>query len=221
MVDRVRITTSSGRVHVVGEARDDVEVSGAKSSVSGPETVVTGASKPILVRVPAGTDVVVGSASGNVTLDGALGAVSVTTASAGVEAEEVASIDARTASGKLQVGVSHGSVRLNTKSAKVVVGRAEGEVHVAAVSSKVEIGEARDAVTVRTVSGTVEVLLTGSAPSSFETVSGKINVRVPAGVRPDVQLRTVSGKQRVECETGDDIVIVARTVSGKITVASP
>ena len=73
MVDRVRITAGSGRVQVIGESRDGVDVSGAETSGSDTELEVRGKSKDVTVRVPTGTDVIVGSSSGDVELTGALG----------------------------------------------------------------------------------------------------------------------------------------------------
>lgn len=220
MVERVRITVGSGRVRVIGESRDGVTVDGGETSGSGTEMEVRAGSDNITVHVPTGTEVVIGSGSGDVVLAGSLGAVSVTTASGDVEAEEVASIDARTASGKLTVETSHGSVRLKTKSARVRVGRADGAVWIAAVSGQVKIGEAGDAVSIKTVSGNIEALITGRAPVNVEAISARIRIRVRDGVRPDVQLRTMSGKKRIECATGDDFVLTARTISGNITVTT-
>lgn len=220
MVERVRVTVGSGRVRVIGESRDDVAAEGAQLSGSGAEILVRGGSDSVTVRVPTGTDVVVGSGSGNVTFTGLLGAVSVTTGSADVEAEDVASIDARTSSGKLTVDASRGSVRLRTKSARVRVGRADGDVHIGSVSSKIQIREARDSVSIKTVSGDIDVVVTGTGAVGVESISGKITVHVPDGTRPDVQLRTMSGKKRVRCPTGDAFVITGRSISGDITVTS-
>jgi DUF4097 and DUF4098 domain-containing protein YvlB len=221
MVDRVRITATSGDVRVTAEPRDDVVVTGGETTGSGSEVVVKGDSDDVDVRVPVGIDLIVGNRSGDVTLDGSLGTVSVTTSSGDVEAEDVASIDARTLSGKLRVKASRGSVRLKTKSARVRVGRADGALHVAAGSSRIEIGEARSEVTVKTISGDIEVLLAGRAPVTAETLSGKIKLRVADELRPQVRLRTTSGKKRIECATGDDFVLTARSMSGNITVTGP
>ncbi len=220
MVERVRITVGSGRVRVIGEPRHDVAVDGAESSGSEAELAVRGGSDDVTVRVPSGTEVIVGSGSGDVTLTGLLGAVSVTTGSADVEAEDVGSIDARTASGKLTVEESRGSVRLRTKSSRVRIGRAIGDVHVAAVSGKVDVGEARDSVSIKTVSGNVDVTVTGSGAIGIESVSGKIKIHVPERARPRVELRSMSGKRRVECATGDDFVISGRSISGNLTVTT-
>lgn len=219
MVDRLRIIAKSGRVEVTGESRDDVAVEGATATVATPELLVHGSSETVIVRAPEGTDVMVGSASGDVDLDGPLGAVSVTTGSADVRADEIASIDARTVSGRLDVGHSAGTVRLKATSANVHVGRADGDVRVATVSGDVDVAEAADGVSIKTVSGSIDVTVTGHGRVSAETVSGSIRIHVADGLRPDVRLRTISGKRRVECETGSDFELVARTISGNITVA--
>jgi DUF4097 and DUF4098 domain-containing protein YvlB len=220
MVERVRITVNSGTVRVIGEPRAGITVTGAQTSDADGETLVRGSSDRVVVHVPAGTDLRVGSASGDVTITGLLGAVSVTTSSADVEAEDVASIDARTNSGKLTVTESRGSVRLRTKSSRARVGRADGDVHIATVSGKVEVGDARDSVEIKTVSGNISVFAHGRGTIGVETVSGKIKVLVPSDAQPDVRLRSMSGKQKIECATGDEFVVAGRSVSGNITVTT-
>lgn len=221
MLERVRITVRSGRVRVTGEARDGVDVEGASVSGAEPELSLKGGSKKVVARIPETADLVVGSHSGNVTIDGSVGGVSVTTSSADVEAEEVQSIDARTSSGGLRIGTSHGAVRLRSTSSTVRVNRVDGEVHVATVSGTVAIADARGPVTVKTVSGSIDVAVDGSAPVVVETVSGTIVVRVPDGARPDVKVRTISGNQHIEVETGADVSLTLRSVSGNVSVVGP
>jgi DUF4097 and DUF4098 domain-containing protein YvlB len=220
MAERVRVTVGSGKLLVIAEARDDVSVQSASESVAGDETVVRGGSKPVTIRVPKGTDVVAGTESGDVRLEGSLGAVSVTTASANVHADDVASIDARTHSGKLRVEVSHGPVRLRAESARVRVGRAEGEVRIATQSGRVDIEDATDSVSVRTVSGDIAVFVSGRAAAAFETVSGTVRVTLPAGVHPEVQHRSSTGKLKLGPDAGTDLVITARSVSGDLRVTT-
>src|SRR6202035_3549293 len=71
MGDAVRITSRSGRVRVIGEARSDVTADGVPVAGPGPREV-RGRSKKLEVRVPVGTDLVVGTASGDVELEGEL-----------------------------------------------------------------------------------------------------------------------------------------------------
>jgi DUF4097 and DUF4098 domain-containing protein YvlB len=221
MLERLRITVKSGAVRVVGEDRDDLVVEGAAATGQEPDLELHATSGEVTARLPTTTAIVLGSLSGNVQLEGRVGAVSVTTTSAGVRAEDVASIDARSMSGKLRIGTCRGDLRLKTKSSSVAVGRVDGEVLAASVSGKITIDDARGPVAVKTVSGTVEVTVDGSALVKMETISGKLRVRVPAGVRPDVRVQTVSGKTRIDVEQGDDVVLMLRTVSGSIEVKGP
>jgi DUF4097 and DUF4098 domain-containing protein YvlB len=218
VAERVRVTVNSGDVVVIGEPRDGIDVDGGRTEAAAGEIVVKGGSDDCTVRVPSGTDVVVGSNSGDVTLEGLLGAVSVTTVSASVAAEDVGSIDARTISGRLEVEESRGPVRLKTKSAPVHVGRAAGDVRVASLSGRVEVEEAQGSVSVKTVSAPVELHATGRAPVRAETVSGTITITVPTGTRPAVRQKSLSGKRRVDVAAGTDLEITTKSVSGSTTI---
>jgi DUF4097 and DUF4098 domain-containing protein YvlB len=220
MPDAVRITSRSGRVRVIGEARSDVVADGVSIVDHHGQREVRCGSKAIEVRVPVGTDLVVGTSSGAVELQGDLGHVGVTTVSGRVTVEQVSSIDARTKSGRVEVQTSAGAVRLKTGSSSIRIDQAAGEVWVASISGKVQIKEAQGLASVRTVSGNVELGLSGAGEALLETVSGTMRITVPAGVHPTARLTSVSGKQRVECETGDDVAITARSVSGDLLVTA-
>jgi DUF4097 and DUF4098 domain-containing protein YvlB len=215
---RVRITTGSGNVHVVGEARDDVDIDGATGHTTDDETRIDGGSESVTVRVPVGTAVFVGSASGDVILEGSLGTVGVTTDSGSVEAATVTSIDARTRSGKLTVQTCLGPVRMKSRSSRVRVGAVGGSAHISTTSGRIAIEEARGGVSATTVSGKIDVVVTGRDDVRVETVSGRIRISVPAGVKPAIRHRSVSGKRHIELQTGDDLTITARSVSGEVTV---
>jgi DUF4097 and DUF4098 domain-containing protein YvlB len=220
MAQQVRVIVTSARVRVVAEDRADVDAGDAASSGPLDDLTLLAGSGAVTVRVPIGTDVMVGSASGDVTLEGELGSVRATTASGDVDAADVASIDARSLSGKLRVGRSRGTVRLRTKSAGIHVSRAEGEVRAATVSGKVRVDGAAAGVTLKTVSGRIDAVLTAPHDATVETVSGRMTVHVPRAARPNVRVRTVSGKRRVDCETGTDLTVTGRSISGSITVTA-
>lgn len=216
---RVRITVGSGRVDVLAEARTDIDVDGATQvSFDGDETRIEGGSDACTVRVPDGTDVVLGSGSGDVRLAGRLGAVRVTTDSADIGIEDAASVDARSRSGKLEVERSRGTVRMRSHSASVRIGRAEGETRIASVSGLVRVDAAAARVSAKTVSGDIRVEVDGPGPVAAETVSGKIDVTLPAGARPDVHHRSMSGKLRLGLERGHDLDVTTRTISGDVSV---
>src|SRR4051794_22573660 len=91
---KLRVTVGSGKVRIVGEVRDAIEIKGATAETVGDETTVRGGSSAVKARVPQGTDIVVGTGSGDIVLEGDLGAVVATTESADIRAETVGSIDA-------------------------------------------------------------------------------------------------------------------------------
>lgn len=224
MVERVRITVGSGRVEVFAEPRDTIistapTTRGPAHTGSGSqEVVVHGDSDAFTVRVPTGTDVVIGSDSGDVELVGSFGAVSITTSSADVRVEEVASVDARSHSGRIGITRSHGAVRAGSQSATISIGRTDGDVRASSNSGRIQLDDARGTVAAKTVSGPIDITVTGAGPLRLETVSGSIAVAVPSGTKPRVQHRSVSGKLRVDAETGEDVDIAARSVSGDVKV---
>lgn len=220
MGEAVRITSASGRVRVIGEERPDVSAEGAPVANHFGAVEIRSRSKKIEVRVPVGTDLVVGTASGDVELAGELGHTRITTAAGDIQAEQVASIDARTKSGRVSVQRSAGDVRVKTTSSSIQVDQAGGEVRVSSVSGKVQVHDATGLASVRTVSGNVELAVDGTVGTLVETVSGTVRITVPAGVRPSVRLKTISGQRRVECDAGNDVEISARSVSGDLLVTA-
>jgi DUF4097 and DUF4098 domain-containing protein YvlB len=215
---KLRVTIGSGKVRIVGEVREAVEVKGATATALGADTIVQAGSRDVKARVPAGTDIVVGCRSGDIVLEGVLGAVVVTTSSGDIRAETVGSIDARTVSGDVRVKLSYGPARLRTESGKVRVGRVEGETRVATSSGTITIRDAAGAVTAQTTSGDIKAAVNGGEMVGVETLSGKITIKLPPGVRPEVQHRAGSGTTKVKVEEGTDLVISARTTSGNLVV---
>jgi DUF4097 and DUF4098 domain-containing protein YvlB len=216
----VRVTTASGRVTVVGEARDDivaVTTGGrreATPSGSGIEVAMTTSSDGVEIRCPSGTDVMVGSASGRVELLGDLGAVRVTTGSGSIVVESVTSADLRTQSAHIEVGSCLGACRLSNTSGRVDVHEA-ASVWIKGVSGTIDV--TADDVHVRTISGTVRAAA-GSA-AAIETVSGDVDITVPPGFRPRIRSGSI-GRIDVEVPQGDDGEIAVRSVSARIRVRS-
>jgi DUF4097 and DUF4098 domain-containing protein YvlB len=213
----VRVTSASGRVTITAEPRADIVASAGRDETRSSGVLdldLTTSSDRIDVRCPLGTEVVVGSASGRVTLAGELGAARINAGSGSIEVESVASADLRTQSGRIAVGRCAGSCRVMNKSGRVEIGQA-GEIHVESVSGRVEVSG--DDVHVRTVSGRVEIDMNRRA--AVDTVSGRIEVRVPAGFRPAV-LSQSHGRVHVDVPQGSDGEISVRTVSGAVRVRS-
>jgi DUF4097 and DUF4098 domain-containing protein YvlB len=218
----LNITTRSGDIRVTA-------IDGAALSVVGGTVEYLDDGTAHIRRAPSadkievdcasGTDVTIGTDSGKVELVGRFGAVRVATMSGTIRAGEMARIDVRTKSGKVDIGTCSGECRVMTKSAAVHIGRAD-RATVSVVSGIVLMEQVRGAE-VKTVSGKVLLSLApNSERVSVHTVSGKVEVRVPAATRPSTRLRTISGKIRCDCPTGDDLEIAVASVSGAIRVSS-
>ena len=79
----------------------------------------------IRVTCPNGTDVTIGTISGNVSTEGALGAVRIATVSGKVRVADATRVDARTKSGSIEIEECTGECRVVSTSAKVRIGHAE------------------------------------------------------------------------------------------------
>jgi DUF4097 and DUF4098 domain-containing protein YvlB len=89
---------------------------------------------------------------------------------------------------------------------------------VAVVSGTVLL-ENVDGAEVKSISGKVLIAKDGHERVSVRTVSGKVEVRVPASVRPATRLRSVSGRITDACPAGDDCEIAVASISGAINVS--
>lgn len=220
--DSVHISTRSGDVRVLAEEGAELSVEGGTIERHDDGTIHVHrapTSSTIEVRCAAGTDVTVGTVSGKIELLGSLGAVRVASVSGKIRVVEATRVDVRTKSGKIDIGTCSDECRIMTKSASVHVGSA-GRAMVAAISGVVLL-ENVSAAEVKTVSGKVLLAVAPNAGRvSVHTVSGKVEVRVPAETRPATRLRSISGKIQCDCTTGDDGEIAVKSVSGAIRVSS-
>ncbi len=212
----VRITTTSGAIHVVAEP----ELTEVWSSVgpldAGLPAIIDGGASKVRVRVPEGTDLVVGSTSGRVTIEGRVGAVSAMSTSGRVSIEHAESIDVRTTSGRIDVKESTGSCRAVATSARVEVGRC-GDADVTSRSGRIVLKDANGRVHAHCTSGRIEIALGGAYDVDAETVSGRIVVSLPAEVSAGV---VTSPGAPTAPDDDHDCVVVARSVSGRVDVTN-
>lgn len=216
-MDSVRVSARSGRVSVVAEERDDVEVLGnASESREGRRTTIEAGSQRVQIRVPVGVDLVVGTASGRVEVEGPLGAVAVVTEAGRVTVEQAKSLDVRTRSGRVQVGTVDGCTRIRSTSGRVTVAKT-AEADVAAKSGRIQLLSVAGRTRAHCVSGRIDVRLDAAADVEAETVSGRITVRVPRRVRA----HSVTGALPPgPPPDGADCTIASRSVSGRVSVES-
>lgn len=222
----LRLNTSSGKVLVVAEERDDILVERGVSSPDDVErdatgrlrmTSARGGSADLELRCPAGTDLVAGTISGSVELRGRFGVVRVTTVSANVDADAADELDVRSISGSIRVELCAGGCLLRTKSGRTEVGKAR-DARVSTISGEISIDETTGTVRAQTVSGSIDIGTERDGDVAVQTMSGSVRVAVPDGVHPHTRLRSLSGRPRSECEEGSDCRIAVRSLSGKIEV---
>lgn len=211
----VRVSSGAQRVQVVVEERADIAVVGeARVQRDGDRTTVDQARGRLTVRVPAGTDVVIGTTSGRVDVEGAVGAASIVTESGRIEIDRAASVDARTASGRLQIGRVQGRCRVRNKSGRVEIGGCGG-ADVATESGRIRLTHVTGAVEAHCVSGRIDLQFDAPADVVAETVSGRISVRLPSGARP----HRIDHTDRSERPDDSDCTVRAASVSGRVEVS--
>jgi len=211
----VRISTGSGAVHVQAEA-DRTECWSNVDALDGSPMTIDGGSSKVEVRVPEGTDLVIGSTSGKVTVDGRVGAISVLTTSGRISIDHAASVDARSTSGRVEVVHADGECRVVSTSGKVQVDRC-GAADAASRSGRIVLADAHGPVRVNCTSGKIVVAVAGAHDVDAETVSGRIDVSYPVEVRP---LVASSAADLAAATPGHDCTVVARSGSGRVVVST-
>ena len=202
---RLRLHSASGKLHVIAEDRDDIEVDPPGRQLEfrddGRIAETKSKSSNLQVRVPTGMNVSVGTISGSVRLEGTFGSVKVSAVSGTVELDHaLGDIDIRSVSGSLTVKSVAGECCVNSKSGRISIGR---------------VGRMAKAAT---ISGKVDLTTDGSEDVEVKSISGHVSVRVAHGKFPRVRFRSLAGKLRCDCEQGDDFEVRAASVSGSVEI---
>jgi DUF4097 and DUF4098 domain-containing protein YvlB len=215
---RLRITRRSGKVRVIADDGAPVAVDGGRvePAADGSFEIHARGSAVLEVRCPTGSDLTVSTASGSIEVRGEVGSVKVTTKSGDLAIERAAEIDARGASGRVEVGACAGECHVVFVSGSVHIGEA-GRAVVATVSGNIE-ADAVDDAEVKTVSGNIALGARGGGRLAARTISGSVKIWVPDGDQPATRLKSVSGRVKCECGEGDHGEISAKTISGGISV---
>jgi DUF4097 and DUF4098 domain-containing protein YvlB len=221
----LHLQSRSGKVHVVAEPRDDVEVEGSRIDAREEDGGATlriraGHGTSLLrVRCPAGTDIAVGTHSGSIKMEGEFGKVSVTSMSGSIELDRADETDLRTMSGSVTVAACAGVCRMSSMSGKVIGGRLDS-AYAQSKSGSIHLEHVDGGVKARTVSGSIVVSAGGEGPIAVKTVSGSVRIELPHGTEPRVHFRT-HGRKRCGFPDGDDVLVEAMSLSGSIEVVPP
>ncbi|WP_150239955.1 DUF4097 family beta strand repeat-containing protein [Nocardiopsis quinghaiensis] len=192
------------------------------------------------VAVPAGTEVIVETISGEISAEGVDGFLGLSSTSGEVEVSgNSGDVTVETTSGEIDVSGVEGSLAAETTSGKITAEGTGERLEARSTSGRVDVSgfDARTVVAestsggldvgggfteaqASTVSGSIEVTTDEAFDLlSLESTSGGIDVRVPEGTY-DVTGESMSGSREVEVGTSPeaDSRIEADTVSGSLTV---
>jgi hypothetical protein len=219
----LRLQSRSGKVHVIAEPRDDVLAETDKLEAfvedEGRTLLVRssrGGSKPLVVRCPVDTDVVIGTQSGSVKMEGKFGDVHVTTMSGGIDVDDVEEADLRSMSGSLTLGTCRGRCRLNAVSGSITGGHIDS-VYANSVSGSIKLAKVEGDVRAKTVSGSIDMAASGDGAIAVKTVSGRVRIALPPDTEPQTFFKT-KGSVRCDFAPGADCRIEAASLSGSIDV---
>lgn len=206
----MRIAAGSNRVTVVAAAGTPFAAKGKAAIVhDGAQVTVDQVRSALTVTVPEGAEVVIGTSSGRVECRGRLGALAVTTTSGRVDVDSAAAVDVRSSSGMVHVGTVAGTCRVHAVSGQVRVESA-GDADVSTKSGRIALIDVHGPVSVHSVSGHVAVAMRRAADVHAETVSGRIELRMP---RTD-SLPGVGG----EAPSQRAPVVSTRSTTGRVVV---
>ena len=182
---RLRITRRSGKVRVLAEPGAALSVDGGSYAESEDGTVEIRAhgGATLEVRCAAGSDLTISTSSGKVDVRGDAGSVKVITKSGDVKIERATAVNARGASGRVEVGATD-DAEVKTVSGKVTLG-ARGGGQLAA----------------RSISGSVDISVPdGSRPETrLKAVSGRVRCDCEPGHDGEIRAKSVSGSISVTC----------------------
>ena len=138
--------------------------------------------------------------------------------SARISIDAAERVDARSVSGRVQVGQCTGEVRIDAISGRAEVGSA-GAVFDSTASGRISVDEVRGKVRARAISGRISITITETPLDvKAESVSGRITLTAPASATPLQTLSTKRGSVASELDQGDDGELFARTHSGSVRV---
>ena len=179
----------------------------------------------VRILCPHESDLALRSSSADLAVRGALGAVEVKSASGDVSLEDVASLDAATASGDTEVRDVAGVLTVKTASGDVSVRRCAGLLSANLVSGDLSVAEAGAGFSVNTVSGDVDVRAAGGGDMRVQAVSGDVRIGVKPGEQLYIDASSVSGTMSSELDledasasAGPVVELRARTVSGDVQI---
>jgi DUF4097 and DUF4098 domain-containing protein YvlB len=167
---RLTIVARSGAILVRSGPGSNVDAHGASVRREPDGSVrIDSPSRNLEVTCPDGTDVILGTASGKVRMEGRFGDVRVTSASGSVEIEAAATVDVRLRSGSVSVESCTGDCHVVSTSGRIEIDRA-GRIDIGGKSGSITVRSAAGGC-IRTTSGHIVVGLARAADLEVRAVS--------------------------------------------------
>jgi hypothetical protein len=232
-------TTTEIELDALGNG-DDAQrvVDGARIELRGDHVVVSVPKRGFLnflrdldlqlqIRAPHGAHIRSETASAQLRGRGRFGSLEAKSASGDVDLDELTGdAIAKTASADIGLVAVGGDAVVNTASGDVELGRVGGETVVKTASGDVTIREGGRSIDVSTASGDLRVEAVAEGTVKLQSASGDIGVGIRQGSNVWVDARAMSGETRSELELddappSDDAPLVelrATSMSGDVTV---
>jgi DUF4097 and DUF4098 domain-containing protein YvlB len=212
----VLIAATNERIRVVAEKRADVEVDGdARFDQNRTALTIEATGDRLTVRVPEGTEVVIGTTSARVEVEGEVGRVAITTESGRISVEVAESVDARTINGRVELGRISGDCRVRSKNGRVNI-RSCAAPDVATVNGAINLDAVDGTARAHCVNGRINIKMMSAHNVSAETVGGRIDISLPPGVRA---LQRGKATANPVARDGFDCVIDARSSTGRVSIS--
>jgi len=173
------------------------------------------------IQVPRDTEVSATVASGAQTIRGVRGPVKVQSASGSVRVEKIErDVQLSTASGSVSATDIGNEVHVTSASGSVAVSNAKGDVIVNAMSGVIRIAKPGGRIETGTASGDVEIQ--GAANDvKAHAASGRVSVQGNPGADSYWELKTVSGAVQLGVPASANLHLSAEAVSGEIRTDIP
>jgi putative adhesin len=160
------------------------------------------------------------STSGDVRVEGAAGTVDVHTTSGDLDARRTARLLVHSTSGDVTVTQPAGRVDVHSTSGDVTITAAHDSVRAETVSGDMRVEGSPRVLVISTVSG--EIVVPGSVRGTAQVTTTSGSVRLGLGREAgDVRVETVSGDLDVRLPAGSGAALDAHTTSGTIDASVP
>lgn len=209
----VSIENMSGSVKVVGWDRAEVQVKGTvgdggELSLSGSGGRIhvevesdynpMGVKSDLEVFVPSGSSVEVEGFQATISVTGVTGSVSAETVNGSITHSGAARlVELQSVNGDVEVAKAAGRVKAEAVNGTVTIKDASGELEASSVHGKLSVtGGSFERVEIESVAGTVRIdtALAARATVTIETVSGAVELLVPASLGAEFEVSSFSGR---------------------------